>query len=69
MLFGLVPSNFASGPGDKGRTPPDQITCFVNLLGLGIQFAAVGAIVYRNARKAGQGRELPTEWFTELEIP
>jgi ornithine cyclodeaminase/alanine dehydrogenase-like protein (mu-crystallin family) len=53
----------------EGRTLPDQITCFVNLVGLGVQFAAVGAVVYRNAKKADRGRELPTECFTQLEIP
>ena len=29
------------------------------------QFAALGALLYRNALKLGVGRELPTDWFTE----
>jgi alanine dehydrogenase len=47
------------------RTKPHQVTCFLNNLGLGYQFAAVGALVYRKAREAGLGHELPTDWFTE----
>ena len=48
-----------------GRTSPEQVSCFLNYVGLGYQFAAVGALLYRKAREAGAGRELPTEWFTE----
>ena len=48
-----------------GRTADDQITGFLNNLGLGYQFAAGGAVIYRKARRAGRGRELPTDWFTE----
>lgn len=48
-----------------GRESPEQITCFLNNIGLGYQFAAAGAAVYRNARARGMGRELPTEWFTQ----
>ena len=48
-----------------GRTSPAQVTAFLNYVGLGYQFAAVGAVVYRNARARGVGRDLPTDWFTE----
>jgi alanine dehydrogenase len=48
-----------------GRESTDQVTCFINNLGMGYQFAAAGAAVYRNARAQGLGRELPTEWFTQ----
>lgn len=48
-----------------GRTNPEQVTCFLNNIGLGYQFAAVGALVYRQAREKGLGRDLPTDWFTE----
>ncbi len=52
-----------------GRTPgrgsDAQVTCFLNNLGLGYQFAAAGAVVYRKAKERRVGRELPTEWFTE----
>jgi alanine dehydrogenase len=49
----------------KGRTSPDQITCFNNNTGAGTQFAAVGASVLKRARQMGLGREIPTEWFLE----
>jgi alanine dehydrogenase len=48
-----------------GRASDDEITIFLNNLGLGYQFAAAGAVVYRNAKAQGVGHELPTDWFTE----
>ena len=48
-----------------GRTSSDQMTCFLNNLGLGYQFAAVGSLVYRKAKELGVGMDLPTDWFTE----
>jgi len=36
---------------------------------MGYQFAAAGHVVYRKARAAGVGRELPTDWFTETVHP
>jgi alanine dehydrogenase len=48
-----------------GRGSDREITCFMNNIGLGYQFAAAGSVVYRKAKAAGAGRELPTEWFTE----
>ncbi|MGB0631971.1 MAG: ornithine cyclodeaminase family protein [Alphaproteobacteria bacterium] len=52
-----------------GRTSDDQITCFLNILGLGYQFAAVGSVLYRKAQEAGIGNEIPTDWLTQLEVP
>jgi len=49
----------------KGRTAPEQVSCFLNYVGLGYQFAAVGSLLNRKARELGIGRELPTDWFTE----
>jgi ornithine cyclodeaminase/alanine dehydrogenase-like protein (mu-crystallin family) len=49
----------------RGRTSPNEVTAFLNNVGLGYQFAVLGARVYRNARAKGIGRELPTDWFTE----
>jgi ornithine cyclodeaminase/alanine dehydrogenase-like protein (mu-crystallin family) len=49
----------------EGRQNDKQITCFLNNIGLGYQFAAAGAIAYRNAKERGLGHELPTDWFTE----
>jgi alanine dehydrogenase len=48
-----------------GRRSDDEMTCFINNLGLGSQFAAAGALAYRKAKDAGRGHELPTEWFTQ----
>lgn len=52
-----------------GRTDPRQKTCFSNNLGLGFQFAAVGARVLQRARELGLGRELPDDWFTQTVHP
>ena len=49
----------------KGRERDDQITGFVNNIGLGAQFAAVGAKVFEAAQKLGLGREVPGDWFTQ----
>jgi alanine dehydrogenase len=48
-----------------GRGTEREVTCFVNNLGLGYQFAAAGAVVYRKAKESGLGRDLPTEWLTQ----
>lgn len=52
-----------------GETPsrgsPEQVTCFLNNIGLGYQFAAAGSVVYAKAKEAGLGHDLPTDWFTE----
>lgn len=48
-----------------GRTSDAEITAFVNNLGMGFQFAALGSIVVRRAKAEGIGRDMPTEWFTE----
>ena len=53
----------------RGRTTRSQVTCFLNPLGLGYQFAAVGSIIYRHAKEKHIGHELPTDWFTQKEIP
>jgi ornithine cyclodeaminase/alanine dehydrogenase-like protein (mu-crystallin family) len=49
----------------KGRERDGQITGFVNNIGLGAQFAAVGKKVYDAAKAQGAGRELPLDWFTQ----
>jgi ornithine cyclodeaminase/alanine dehydrogenase-like protein (mu-crystallin family) len=48
-----------------GRAADSDVTCFLNNMGLGYQFAATGALVYRKAVEHKLGRELPTDWFTE----
>ena len=52
-----------------GRSSPDEITCFINTIGLGLQFAALGGSVYAEARARKVGREIPTEWFLESVHP
>ena len=60
--------------GRTGRTTREEITLFTGgglgaSSGLGIQFAATGYAVYRAARDAHIGREIPTEWFTQTAKP
>ena len=64
--FGALPTlpDLITGK-TPGRESAAQITCFLNNIGLGYQFAAAGAAVYKNARARGLGREMPTEWFTQ----
>jgi len=52
-----------------GRKSPEEITCFINNIGLGIQFAAVGAAIYSEAKSKGIGKEIPTDWFLESVHP
>ena len=54
----------------EGRTHERQITLFTGSgtggsAGLGTQFVAVGAMIYKRARESGMGREIPTEWFLQ----
>ncbi len=52
-----------------GRGSETEVTCFLNNLGLGFQFAAAGSVVYKKAVEQGVGREFPTDWFTETVHP
>ena len=49
--------------GKKVRTQPNQLIYFKNNTGMGVQFAAAGAIVFQKAVEKGLGRKLPQEWF------
>src|ERR1700730_8856993 len=49
--------------------PHGGITCFVNVIGLGLQFAALGALAHQKAKANGIGREIPTDWLLENEHP
>jgi ornithine cyclodeaminase/alanine dehydrogenase-like protein (mu-crystallin family) len=49
----------------KGRSSDREVTCFLNYVGIGYQFAALGSLLYREAREKQIGRDLPTDWFTE----
>jgi alanine dehydrogenase len=48
-----------------GRESDEQITYYHNIGNQGLQFSSVGGLVYRKARAAGRGREIPTEWFLQ----
>ena len=52
-----------------GRTSRTDVTCFVNNVGIGLQFAAAGALVLDKAKAAGLGHELPDDWFSETVHP
>jgi alanine dehydrogenase len=49
----------------QGRQSAQEITCFMNNVGTGLQFAAAGAYVLKKARAQGVGTELPDDWFSE----
>ncbi|HEY7298313.1 MAG TPA: hypothetical protein VH684_10295 [Xanthobacteraceae bacterium] len=49
----------------QGRTSPSQITYSERGNLQGAQFYAVAGKVYELAKKAGLGREIPTEWFLQ----
>ena len=49
----------------SGRESDNEVTCFINNIGLGLQFAALGAAAYQQARSKGLGREIPTDWFLQ----
>ena len=53
----------------QGRADARESTCFLNNIGIGLQFAAVGAAVYNQAKAKGAGREIPTDWFLETVHP
>lgn len=48
-----------------GRTSDDEATLFVNNLGLGIQFAVCGHLLFEAAEARDVGRELPIGWFLQ----
>jgi ornithine cyclodeaminase/alanine dehydrogenase-like protein (mu-crystallin family) len=46
-----------------GRTSQQQIIYYKSNTGVGIQFAAAGALIYEKCKERGLGRDLPSEWF------
>ncbi len=46
-----------------GRSNDQEIIYYKSNTGVGIQFAAAGALIYQACKKQGLGRELPGEWF------
>jgi len=49
----------------SGRTERQQLTMFMNNLGIGIQFAALGGYAWREAQAQGLGQDIPTDLFLE----
>jgi alanine dehydrogenase len=49
----------------EGRSRDDQITFYRNVGNQGLQFSAVGQVVYKLALEAGAARTIPTEWFLQ----
>ena len=49
-----------------GRTHADELTHYRTVGNWGVRFPSVDALVYRKARAAGLGRELPTECLQDL---
>ncbi|HEX9808246.1 MAG TPA: ornithine cyclodeaminase family protein [Alphaproteobacteria bacterium] len=49
----------------KGRTSRDQVTFYRNVGNQGLQFSAVGQVVYRKCLEQKLGREIPTDWFLQ----
>ena len=47
------------------RTNDRQITFFLNNVGTGVQFAAMGYCAYKAAKEKGMGHEIPNEWFLQ----
>lgn len=48
---------------NPGRKSGEDIIYYKSNTGVGIQFAAAGAVIYEACKKKGLGRELPTSWF------
>ncbi len=48
-----------------GRTNDEQITFYYTVGNWGVQFSSVGGLVYRKAKEAKLGIELPLEWFIQ----
>ena len=44
-----------------GRTAADQIISYQSNTGVGMQFAAAGALIYEACKREGLGHEVPTE--------
>ena len=57
-------NDLASGAA-VGRKSRDDVTLYLNSGNQGLQFAAVGKVVYDKAREGGLGNEMPTSLFLQ----
>ena len=48
-----------------GRTSDEQVSFYYCHGNQGLQFAAVGGAIYRNAIAAGKGAPMPLDWFLQ----
>ncbi|HEX9809317.1 MAG TPA: ornithine cyclodeaminase family protein, partial [Alphaproteobacteria bacterium] len=53
----------------SGRSSEDEITCFHNYKGLGLQFAAIGSIIYAEARRRQIGLTVEDRYFSQSVHP
>jgi ornithine cyclodeaminase/alanine dehydrogenase-like protein (mu-crystallin family) len=51
--------------GKVQAAPAGSLTCFLNNMGHGVQFAALGALACERAKERGIGRSIPTEWLLQ----
>ena len=49
----------------SGRTDDQQVTFYRNVGNQGLQFSAVGGMIYKKAVALGMGRQIPTDWFLQ----
>ena len=49
----------------RSRTSKDEVTGFHNYKGLGLQFAAMGSIIYREAKKRKLGLNVENHYFSQ----
>ncbi len=49
----------------EGRKSDSEITCFLNNIGIGVQFAAAGWAAYESAKAQGIGTEIPDDWLLQ----
>lgn len=53
----------------QGRQTPAEVTCFHNFRGLGLQFAAIGSVIYKEAKQRGLGLGVEDSYFTQTVHP
>lgn len=52
-----------------GRTEPAQTALFINTIGTGLPFAALGRLIWERAEAQNPGHYLPDTWFTQSVPP
>ena len=64
--FSIVPElkDVVSGQA-RCRTSKDEVTGFHNYKGLGLQFAAMGSIIYREAKRRKLGLQIENHYFSQ----